>query len=323
VGSGPVMMDAGDLNGDGKTDLAVANSGSNNVSVLFNNGSGVFGAAVNYTVGTGPQAVTIGDVTGDRKRDLVVSNYNSNTLSILTNNGSGGFGTATPFTTGTGPGTVAIGDINGDAKADLAVANYTSHNISVFLNSCTAGTYIPLPVQLTSFKAVERSGSVQLAWTVAEERGIDRYEVEKSLRGDNFQKIGEVGAANTSVYNFFDNAPAQGKNFFRLRIIENDGSYRYSSIVAVIIGSDIASIAIYPNPTSNHRLGLQLVNQPQGLYRLKLYNNVGQQVMSKLINHTIGSSFETIVLPPGIDKGLYHAVVESTNGRKGFDLIIE
>ena len=64
----------GDFNGDGKPDLAVANSGSNNVSVLLGNGDGTFQAAVNYAAGNAPNSVAVGDFNGDGKADLAVAN---------------------------------------------------------------------------------------------------------------------------------------------------------------------------------------------------------------------------------------------------------
>jgi hypothetical protein len=323
VGTRPIMMGAADFNGDGKTDLTVANSGSNNVSVLFNNGSGVFGAAVNYAIGSLPQVVTTGDVNGDGKPDLVATNFNNNNLSILLNSGNGSFASPFNLTTGDGPGMVAIGDINGDGKADISVANYTSHTISVFLNTCTAGSYIFLPVKLTSLKVDEYNGAVELKWTVAEEQGITRYEVEKSLRGDNFQKIGEVIASSKSAYNYMDNSPTQGTNFYRLRILESAGSFHFSPIVTMRMTSNKASISIYPNPVRNHQLTLHFINQPQGVFTLQLFNNLGQPVLKKLFNHSIGSSFESTVLPVNFGNGMYHAELQSVNGKQVFNILVE
>jgi hypothetical protein len=62
VGVSPQSATTADVNGDGKPDLAVANGGSYNVSVLLGNGNGTFQAAVNYPVGSSPRSVTTGDV---------------------------------------------------------------------------------------------------------------------------------------------------------------------------------------------------------------------------------------------------------------------
>jgi hypothetical protein len=140
VGSNPQGVAIGDFNGDGKSDLAVANISSNNVSILLGTGTGTFGAATNFTVGTTPVSVAIGDFNGDGKSDLAVANFSTNNVSILLGTGTGTFGAATNFTVGSGPISVAIGDFNGDGISDLAVANQGSNNVSILLGTGT-GTF--------------------------------------------------------------------------------------------------------------------------------------------------------------------------------------
>jgi hypothetical protein len=128
AGSYPWAVAAGDFNGDGRADLAVANNSSGNVSVLLNNGNGGFLPAVNYTVGTTPSSIAIGDFNGDGKADQAVANYASNNVSILLGNGNGGFQLAVSYAAGNHPEAVATGDFNGDGKADLVVADSGDFN---------------------------------------------------------------------------------------------------------------------------------------------------------------------------------------------------
>jgi hypothetical protein len=76
---------AGDFNGDGKLDFAVANYGSANLSVYLGNGNGAFQAAVNYGAGTDPDSVAVADFNNDGKPDLAVANYIGGGVSILLN----------------------------------------------------------------------------------------------------------------------------------------------------------------------------------------------------------------------------------------------
>ena len=124
----------GDFNGDGKPDLAVANLGSNTVSVLLGNGDGTFQTQVTYATGSGPANVAVGDVNGDGKADLIVTNTTSNTVSVRLGNGNGTFQTQVTYATGAGPNATVIGDFNGDGNPDLAVANYGTTTASVLLN---------------------------------------------------------------------------------------------------------------------------------------------------------------------------------------------
>src|SRR2546429_9129764 len=69
AGTSPVSVAVGDFNGDGQFDMAVANSGSANVSVLLGRGDGSFQAAVNYGAGSSPRSVAVGDFNADSKPD--------------------------------------------------------------------------------------------------------------------------------------------------------------------------------------------------------------------------------------------------------------
>ena len=71
----PVALVAGDFNGDGRTDLAVANNISNDVSILLGNGDGTFQNQATYAVGSSPDALVAGDFNGDGRTDLAVANY--------------------------------------------------------------------------------------------------------------------------------------------------------------------------------------------------------------------------------------------------------
>ncbi len=74
TGDCPSSVAVGDFNGDGKQDLAVANSGSDNVSILLGDGAGNFSAPTNFGVGDLPISVAVGDFDGDGKQDLATAN---------------------------------------------------------------------------------------------------------------------------------------------------------------------------------------------------------------------------------------------------------
>lgn len=135
VGSKPVAVAAADVNGDGNVDLISANSAANTLSILTNNGSGVFGSNATYSVGAYPSAVVAVDVNDDGKVDLICTHRNASSLSVLTNNGSGGFALAATYPVGSGPLWVTAADINGDGKVDLITANWMAYTLSVLTNN--------------------------------------------------------------------------------------------------------------------------------------------------------------------------------------------
>jgi hypothetical protein len=134
-----------DFNGDGRLDLAVANAGSNAVSILLGNGDGTFQPAAEYAVGQSPKGIVAGDFTGDGHLDLAVANAGSNDVSILLGNGDGTFQIQRTYPVGTKPWAIMTGDFTGDAIADLAVANAGSDDVSILLGNGD-GTF---PIQRT------------------------------------------------------------------------------------------------------------------------------------------------------------------------------
>jgi len=131
VGFSPTMVTTGDFNRDGKTDLAVASTGSNQILLLMGTGNGSFLSSVSYSAGNAPVSVAVGDFNGDGKADLAVANAVSNNVSILLGNGDGTFQPAVNYATGSNPFWLAIGDFNGDGKPDIAVANNGSNSVSI------------------------------------------------------------------------------------------------------------------------------------------------------------------------------------------------
>jgi len=132
-GSHPRSVAIGDLNGDGRADLAVANCDSNDVGVLLGQSDGTFSAPATYSSGgSNPFSVAIGDLNGDGLPDLAVANYDSNNVGVLLGQPDGTFAAAATYSSGgSNPCSVAIGDLNGDGLPDLAVANFGSDNVGV------------------------------------------------------------------------------------------------------------------------------------------------------------------------------------------------
>ncbi|MCE6991019.1 M12 family metallo-peptidase [Dyadobacter sp. CY323] len=106
-----------------------------------------------------------------------------------------------------------------------------------------------LPVTLLNFNAVPESRSVTLNWEVADETDLEKYVVEHSTNGKKFVPIGEIAAENKDFYSLVHLQPIDGKNYYRLKSVETDGSYAYSRIVFASLSND-NEFVFYPNPTN-------------------------------------------------------------------------
>lgn len=122
----PMAIAAGDVNGDGKTDLVVANSGTNNVSVLLGDGKGAFTATAVYAVGTSPDSIALARFTTGPNLDIVTANRSGHNVTVLLGNGDGTFQAGKSSGAGFSPYAVVARDFDGDGKMDVAVCDNMS-----------------------------------------------------------------------------------------------------------------------------------------------------------------------------------------------------
>lgn len=171
------------------------------------------------------------------------------------------------------------------------------------------GNTSSMPLTLVNFTAKatgEINKKVALSWTTEEEKNTDRFSVEKSQNGREFNAIGSVAAKNatgTHNYAFNDEKPSLGVNYYRLKMIDKDGSYTFSKIEKVLIG-DKNEITVFPNPVKDI---LTVTYNANTNGTISIRNLEGKNVAQLKTSNAGFSAINVNNLVPGI----YYAVIES------------
>ncbi len=205
------------------------------------------------------------------------------------------------------PGIVPGG--GGGGKAGPGVGSNSGNGadgrVIVTINS----VLLPLPVKFNTIKAFEKQQAVQIEWATSAEQNICKYQVERSVDGITFLSIGNVAANNTAGekhYKFLDPAPLTGINFYRIKSVDMDSRFAFSSIVKINRNKNIHGSTLYPNPISNGTVSFQSADLENGNYSMKLFSPLGSQVYNQTFTHSGGAINLTIQLPTSLQPGMYN-----------------
>jgi hypothetical protein len=149
------------------------------------------------------------------------------------------------------------------------------------------------------------NNQAQLTWQTATESNVAHYVIERSKNGSSYQKIGKVDAAGNSntlqKYNFVDENPLTGNNYYRIRTNDNDGKFEYSPIIKIKVVNK--GTQIYPNITTPNST-VQLVGNYGENAQLRLINLQGRLIASLPI-----STENQVQMPASLSAGIYYLCI--------------
>jgi hypothetical protein len=273
---------------------------------------------------------SVNNSTGDRKGSLrVYTSTDGTTFTELSGaavlnftNNSLTSGSVTSVALPSGFDNIATARIrfyecNGSGGATGSRPKISIDNVSVSSSGA-------LPVQLTNFSALATHLAAELVWSTATEKNNYGFEIERRLVGPtNWQKVGFVAGAGTSSsprgYSFVDANLASGRYAYRLKQIDHDGTFRYSSAAEVEVGlapSEFKLEPNFPNPF-NPSTTIEFTLGMDGHASLRVYNVLGQEVATLFddvaqAGRVYPVKFDASRLPSGV----YFAKLEArqTNG---------
>ena len=160
-----------------------------------------------------------------------------------------------------------------------------------------------MPVRPSAFAAAAAGPAARLAWATASELHSAYFAVERSPDGRQWQELARVPAAGRSsaprAYAHHDATRPAGLSYYRLRLVDADGTFSYSSVRVVRLGGAAApTLAVYPNPA---RGVVQVARLPAGAL-VQVFDALGRAVTTAT---TDASGAARLVLPVGLAAGVY------------------
>ena len=190
-----------------------------------------------------------------------------------------------------------------NAAFDAFRVAYGTTTTIAWTNLAAAGG--SLPVTLTSFNADNDGVSTKLTWNVTQETNFASYVIEKSTDGRTFTAIGTIKATNQSAYSFTDGTATDNNSYYRLKMVDIDGNFKYSYIVSIKSKLN-ATISLSPNPVKNNLM----IQHPKVINEghIQIFNANGQLFKDvRLATNAVISNVDM----SGFTSGIYHIVFKS------------
>ncbi len=204
--------------------------------------------------------------------------------------------------------TVIIGSASAKRLKIVGRPGTDSDIDSVVLTSFSA----ILPVKFGGISAAEANGLVKLNWNIETETNTNSYIIERSANGDNFSQVGTLKANHSSNYIWMDNAANNGMNYYRVKAIDNNGTFQYSTTVRINVGKVKGGLNVYPNPIKGGQLNVELNGVSKGIYVVNLFNMNGSLAHTTILASEGTSLSKTVTLPSNLRTGNY--TLEIVNG---------
>jgi len=286
------VNDEVDMYGTSTIRLANTNSGINadNDDGHILNGTGTpgnnFGAGIYYVTGVSAGVITTYDIV----------------LNLGGMGKSDGTGFLDQYNFNCSPNPCGSGLVYGPAITQNSTSGLPPANWFQFVITT------PLPVELVQFTAARNADqTINVAWTTSQETNASYYGVERSADGSTWQTLGTVKAkgfsSTTTNYQYKDANPINGTNYYRLRMVDLDGKYKYSNVVSVSSDAKTESLVIYNNPfTDMIRVKVNIPSADNLV--ITVTDIIGKTYLRQTYHAGAGDNFINLN-PQGAAQGLY------------------
>lgn len=183
-----------------------------------------------------------------------------------------------------------------------------------------------LPIQLLSFTAKnDNDKRVLLDWTTENEVGFKGFDIERSADGVSWNKIGFVsgnGGSTVNEYSFVDNSPLHGQSYYRLKLSDIDGNFKYSWIEAVEINQAVTGLKVLPNPIRSQAI-IQFNTVGNEKAEIQLVNAEGRLMQSRAVMTNAGFNQAVLTIPANYASGVYIVRITTATGHQQAKVLVQ
>jgi hypothetical protein len=209
----------------------------------------------------------------------------------------------------------SLGTYDGIQYAEFQVLSFSSGTMAMVVDDAV------LPLDLLSFTAAALEDKTYLQWHTVNEENVSHFEIERSIDARNWQTISSVSALNglEQHYNVLDESPNNGNNYYRLKMVDFDGTYKYSKIVEITFGNSALSpqYFIYPNP-NNGVFIIQASNIQNELINIELFDGLGRKVFGDKIIQGLNE-----IQLNHLTSGMYYLYFNNSQGKTIHKIVID
>ncbi len=174
------------------------------------------------------------------------------------------------------------------------------------------------PVTFLNINARQRGSGIDIKFATSQELNSDHFEIERSADGNSrWNSVTSVkGSGNSSIaknYNAYDARPLPGINFYRVKQVDKDGKFKYSSTVNVKINASKTGVTVLANPFHNN-LTVDFLSSKEEVVNARLVDITGKQVAKESWMINVGSTRKDISNVSGLQQGMYILSVSNASG---------
>ena len=306
---------------DGSGNLYIADAGNNRIRKVSTNGiittvagNGTSGYSGDGGTATSAKLNVPTGVAVDRNGNLYIADTRNNVIRKVATNGiinTVAGNSKQGYSGDGGPATSAElnypNSVAEDGNGNLYIVDQSNNVIREVVYKG-----LPLPVGIASFTAKATSNSNLLQWRIANEANTDYFVVERSNDNKAFTAMGTIKAIGSGAnsYAYTDNNPTpyplNGVLYYRLQIVDKDGSFTFSKVVSVQLTVDRLPLTVAPNPSKD-----KVTVMGNHISSIQVIDNLGRVIKTQTLKDATNPTLSVNALPVGV----YHLRVQTTDGK--------